>query len=164
MPKAGANLTKDEHGLTPMQDAYVVHLVTNGGSQVQAARDAGYSERAAQAKSGEMMKLKHIQLAIVRESTKRLNSLIPVGLETIRYLAVHSNSDSVRLSAAQDMLNRAGLRATSELQSDKPLTTKAQYTAILDDIRKALAQRERVLEPDQADELTAIPHDSPVSD
>ena len=132
------NVAKTENGLTPMQSRFVDCLVSNGGKKTQAAKDAGYSERTARTRAYELFRNENVQAVIAKRSDAQIKSHIPLAIGVIKDLALYSKSDSVRLQAAQDILNRAGMRPKQEVHVNHTLTTKEQYKAILIEIRQAL--------------------------
>ena len=155
-----ANQPKLQNGLTANMDRFVDYLLTNGGQQEKAAISAGYAPKTAGVKASELIKQDKIQQAISERANKHCKALVPMALNVVRELAVHGKSDSVRLAAAQDILNRSGMRAIAEPQLNQELTTKQQYNAILSEIRKALEQRERVINPDDESDTIATQSDS----
>ena len=78
------------------------------GDHVEAARRAGYSEKTL---NNQACKLKR-ELSGEIESELRFNfvSHAPNALRILTELAEHSNSDSVRLQAARDLLDRGGFK------------------------------------------------------
>ena len=59
-------------------------------------------------------------------------------------ITLNAKSESVRLSAAQDILGRAGMNHKQEIQVNHTLTTKEQYNAILNEIREALSNQDAI--------------------
>ena len=78
------------------------------GDHVEAARRAGYSEKTV---ANQACKLKRELASEIREELN-LNfiSHAPKALQTLKELAASSASESVRLQASRDLLDRAGFK------------------------------------------------------
>ena len=78
------------------------------GDHVQAARRAGYSEKTI---ANQACKLKRELASEIREElTLNFISHAPKALQTLKELAESSTSESVRLQASRDLLDRAGFK------------------------------------------------------
>ena len=151
-----ANQPKLNNGFTARQDRFIDCYILNGGKQRQAAIDAGYSESAADTRAHELLKREDVQNAINNRVNRQISNHVPLAIDTIKKLAVSANSESVRLTAAQDILNRAGIRPLQETKQIQQLTTRAQYEEILKEIEKALKNREKVIESDVQSEQRIV--------
>jgi len=136
------------NGYTKRQSNFIDAYVLNGGRSTLAAIEAGYSESAARIRASELLRRKDIQRVIRDKSIQLCASKVPLALQTIEHLMVNSTSDSVRLAAATDLLNRAGIKPQQEIQQIQRLNTKEQYDLILDEIYKALRDREKTINTD----------------
>ena len=96
------------------------------GDHVEAARRAGYSEKTL---NNQACKLKR-ELSGEIESELRFNfvSHAPNALRILTELAEYSNSDSVRLQAARDLLDRAGYKAVERREeiTQRPSTQEIE--------------------------------------
>ncbi len=100
----------DGRKLTDMQQAFVENLLSNGGDKVQAAIDAGYSPNTADIQVHELLRKPHVMNAIIEGSMQQLAVSAP--LATRRLIALtEARSEYVALQAAQDILNRLGIKA-----------------------------------------------------
>jgi len=78
------------------------------GDHVEAARRAGYSEKTV---ANQACKLKRELASEIREElTLNFISHAPKALQTLQELAESSTSESVRLQASRDLLDRAGFK------------------------------------------------------
>jgi len=78
------------------------------GDHVEAARRAGYSEKTI---ANQACKLKRELASEIREElTLNFISHAPKALQTLKELAESSTSESVRLQASRDLLDRAGFK------------------------------------------------------
>ena len=78
------------------------------GNHVEAARRAGYSEKTV---ANQACKLKRELASEIREElTLNFISHAPKALQTLKELAESSPSESVRLQASRDLLDRAGFK------------------------------------------------------
>ena len=78
------------------------------GDHVQAARRAGYSEKTV---ANQACKLKRELASEIREELNHnFVGYAPKALQTLKELAESSTSESVRLQASRDLLDRAGFK------------------------------------------------------
>ena len=78
------------------------------GDHVEAARRAGYSEKTV---ANQACKLKRELASEIREELNHnFVGYAPKALQTLKELAESSTSESVRLQASRDLLDRAGLK------------------------------------------------------
>src|ERR1039458_6082955 len=98
--------------------AFVIGLVIYGLSQIEAARQAGYSAASPHALDVHSSRLAHddrVQMAILEEGQRLMRTQGPKSIHTlvaIRDDKTASNKD--RLSAAKDLLDRSGFHAVTE--------------------------------------------------
>lgn len=96
--------------LTPMQEAFVDAFVSNGGNRTDAAISAGYSKATAREQAYELLAKPHIMQAIMARTMNELIVQSPAAVQRLRSL-LQAKSEYVALQAAQDLLNRVGLKA-----------------------------------------------------
>ena len=104
---------KDDQGLTERQRAFVSAYAINPqtcGKVEQSAIEAGYSQGGARTRGGELLKMLHIQAAIRKECERVLASSAPLAISVLMELAESACSESVRLQAANSLLDRAGYK------------------------------------------------------
>ena len=78
------------------------------GDHVQAARRAGYSEKTV---ANQACKLKRELASEIREElTLNFIGYAPKALQTLKELSEFSSSESVKLQASRDLLDRAGFK------------------------------------------------------
>ena len=87
---------------------FIFHFVENGGNATEAARAIGVSEASAST-TGHRMK-ERLYKEIVVYASEEVQAYAPQALHGILYLCEHAESESVKLKAAQDILDRAGLK------------------------------------------------------
>ena len=116
--------------LTEKQSAFVKEFALTGNA-TDAARKAGYSGKTAHAKGHT---LRHqLQIPIEDETRRLMQQAVPGALAQIVDLAGHATSEQVRLQAAKDIMDRAGLKPTERIEN----ITVEKST---DELRKELAQ------------------------
>ena len=96
------------------------------GDHVQAARRAGYSEKTI---ANQACKLKRELASEIREElTLNFITHAPKALQTLKELAESSPSESVRLQAARDLLDRAGYKAVERREeiTQRPSTQEIE--------------------------------------
>jgi phage terminase small subunit len=99
--------------LTEKQTAFVKEFALTGNG-TQSAVKAGYSEKTAYQKGHQL----RYQLArqIEDETRKLMQSAVPGALAQIVDLAARATSEQVRLQAAKDIMDRAGLKPTERIE------------------------------------------------
>jgi hypothetical protein len=109
-PKLEARRAKPrEQRLTARQNAFVEALITNGGDRVKAAIAAGCNKKSAAAMAWKWLRHPLIAEEVVRRTTELVASAAPAAVQRMVTLMNKSKSDFVRMQAAQDILNRAGV-------------------------------------------------------
>lgn len=97
--------------LTKKQKAFVDALFENGGDKEQAALEAGYAKASARTQAYQILHSPNVAQAILERTAIELASAAPSAALSIRTLAGGAKSEYVRLQAAQDLLDRIGMRA-----------------------------------------------------
>ena len=93
--------------MTERQDKFIEHYSLTGNA-TQSAIEAGYSEKTAKQKGYELKK--NLRHEINEQTQKVLADKIPASLNVLSKLAEGAESESVRLGAVKDILDRAGLK------------------------------------------------------
>ena len=112
------------------QDLFIQEYVRSGNA-TKSAIYAGYSEKTAKAQ-GHQLKNK-LSNQIQDATYKALQDKIPQALKWVTDLAENAESESVRLGAVKDILDRAGMKPVEKIET----TTIEQMSA--EDIKKELA-------------------------
>ena len=100
--------------MTILQDKFIEHYVLTGNA-TQSAIHAGYSEKTAKVKGSQ---LKAQFSNEIREATQKLLAVkVPAGLRWLSDLAESAESESVRLGAVKDLLDRAGLKPVEKIET-----------------------------------------------
>ena len=116
--------------LTEKQSAFVKEFSLTGNG-TQSAIKAGYSEKTAYQKGHQ---LRYQFAREIEDETRRLmQGAVPGALAQIVDLAARATSEQVRLQAAKDIMDRAGLKPTERIEN----ITVEKST---DELRKELAQ------------------------
>jgi hypothetical protein len=100
--------------ITPQQQKFIDYFVLTGNAS-QSAVDAGYSEKTARQKGHELKNLYRNE--IVQATQKLLTDQVPAGLRWLSELAESAESESVRLGAIRDLLDRAGLKPVERVET-----------------------------------------------
>tara|TARA_Y100001951_G_scaffold32717_1_gene25759 strand:- start:115 stop:492 length:378 start_codon:yes stop_codon:yes gene_type:complete len=98
---------------TNMQEKFVDHFCLTGNA-TQSAIEAGYSKKTAR-QQGHMLK-NTLGKEIDERIHKLLQEQIPMSINWLVELASSSPSDSVRLGAIKDLLDRAGLKPVERIE------------------------------------------------
>jgi phage terminase small subunit len=114
--------------LTPRQRRFVDSFTANGGSQTQAAVEAGYPPASAASTACRLARNPLIQQAIMRAVLQRIGLQAVPALHAIESLSKSSKSDYVRLEASKDLLDRAGFLPPQRVEHrlDQSLTVTLQ--------------------------------------
>lgn len=115
MPNVPKTVDSPSGALTELQDKFIDAYVSNGGRIEAAAIEAGYSEASARTLGSRLVKDDRVLAEIYRRTVGRVAVTAPKALHIVETLAQSSRSDKVRLEAAMDLLNRAGLRAPERI-------------------------------------------------
>ena len=99
------------------------HCLT--GNATKSAIVAGYSERTAKQKGYELKKMYSGE--IEEKTRKMVQDMVPVSLSMLNQLVTTAESESVRLSAVKDVLDRAGMKPVDRIE-----TTTIEQTSIAD--------------------------------
>ena len=99
--------------MTERQDKFVEYYSLTGNA-AKSAVEAGYSEKTAKQKGYELKKLLSDQ--IHEQTQKILQDKIPAGIHWLTKLAEEAESESVRLGAIKDLLDRAGLKPIERIE------------------------------------------------
>mgnify|MGYP001380822689 CR=1 FL=1 len=116
--------------LTNKQAAFVREFSLTGNATQSAIR-AGYSEKSAYQKGFQLKG--QLAQAIENETRRLMQGAVPGALAQVVDLAASAQSEAVRLQAAKDILDRAGLKPTERIEN----ITVEKST---DELRKELAQ------------------------
>lgn len=108
---------EDNPNLTAKQSAFVDAYVANGGNGAAAAREAGYSEKSARIEGHRLLRNPLIVKEVYERTVIALGASLPRALETVSKLSTEANSEYVRLEAAKDLLDRAGLKAPDRVEA-----------------------------------------------
>tara|TARA_R100000687_G_scaffold19912_1_gene16647 strand:+ start:53 stop:421 length:369 start_codon:yes stop_codon:yes gene_type:complete len=100
--------------ITPQQQKFIDYFVLTGNAS-QSAIDAGYSEKTSRQKGHELKNLYRSE--IVKATQKLLTDQVPAGLRWLSELAESAESESVRLGAIRDLLDRAGLKPVERVET-----------------------------------------------
>ena len=115
--------------MTEKQDKFIETYALTGNA-TKAAIAAGDSEKTATIKGSQLKSQLHSE--IQREVQKIIADKIPASLKWLTDLAEGAESESVRLGAIKDILDRAGLKPVDKVET----TTIDQMSA--EDIKKEL--------------------------
>ena len=100
--------------ITPQQQKFIDYFALTGNAS-QSAVDAGYSEKTSRQKGHELKNLYRSE--IVKATQKLLTDQVPAGLRWLSELAESAESESVRLGAIRDLLDRAGLKPVERVET-----------------------------------------------
>ena len=99
--------------MTERQDKFI-DIYSKTGTATQSAIEAGYSEKPAKQKGYELKNL--LRKEINEQTQKVLADHVPSSIKWLSELAETSESDSVRLGAIKDLLDRAGLKPVERIE------------------------------------------------
>ena len=114
---------------TEMQVQFVEFFCLTGNA-TKSATMAGYSEKTAYVKGCQLKK--QFGREIAEQTQQMIVDSIPGALSQLKNLAESAQSESVRLGAVKDILDRAGLKPVDRVE---PTNIEAQST---DDLRREL--------------------------
>ena len=99
--------------MTERQDKFI-DIYSKTGNATKSAIEAGYSQKTAKQKGYELKNL--LRKEINEQTQKVLADHVPSSIKWLSELAETSESDSVRLGAIKDLLDRAGLKPVERIE------------------------------------------------
>jgi len=99
--------------MTERQEKFVEYYSLTGNA-AKSAVEAGYSKKTAKQKGYELKKL--LSNEIHEQTQKILQDKIPASIHWLTELAQTAESESVRLGAIKDLLDRAGLKPVERIE------------------------------------------------
>jgi phage terminase small subunit len=106
-------LYRERKVVTERQEKFIEYYSLTGNAS-RAAVEAGYSEKTAKQKGYELKNL--LREEINDQTQKVLADKVPVTLNILSKLAEEAESESVRLGAVKDILDRAGLKPVERIE------------------------------------------------
>ena len=117
-----------KHGHLTEQRKQFVEAYCRLGNGTLAAREAGYKDTPSLANQASKLK-RELSVEIAKELTANFMSVAPRAMKTLVDLAENSPSDSVKLAACKDLLDRAGFRPIDRREEIRPQRSKEQLEA-----------------------------------
>ena len=99
--------------MTERQEKFVEYYSLTGNAS-KAAVEAGYSQKTSKQKGYELKKLLSDEIHI--QTQKILQDKVPASIHWLTELAQNAESESVRLGAIKDLLDRAGLKPVERIE------------------------------------------------
>ena len=99
---------------TEMQEKFIEHFVACGNA-TKAAMMAGYSEKTAHVKGCQLKK--RFASDILEMTQQMMVDATPRALHILKELSENANSESVKLAAGKDILDRAGLKPVDKIEN-----------------------------------------------
>jgi len=148
-------------GLTAKQSAFVWHFVyTHPGHKTKAAAAAGYPEgNAAKSLGWRLTNNPKVLDAIREESQRALDASVALGRHVIEDLASNARSESVRLQAAQALLDRGGMTLAHKVEHQHTHTHEIAQLSTAE-LQARIARRAKELGiaiPSLADSRAEVP-------
>ena len=97
-----------------MQEKFIEHFVACGNA-TKAAMMAGYSEKTAHVKGCQLKK--RFAFDILEMTQQMMVDATPRALHILKELSENANSESVKLAAVKDILDRAGLKPVDKIEN-----------------------------------------------
>ena len=110
------------------QRKHFVEAYCRLGNGTLAAKEAGYKDSPSLANQASKLK-RELSVEIAKELTANFMSVAPRAMKTLVDLAENSPSDSVKLAACKDLLDRAGFRPIDRREEIRPQRSKEQLEA-----------------------------------
>jgi hypothetical protein len=107
----------NELGMTEAMEAFANAFVENGGIQESAAIKAGYSKRSARRMAYQLLENPRIRARIHTITRERFAIVGASALHVMEDLMLRAKSETVRLRAAADLMDRAGHKPLEALLS-----------------------------------------------
>ena len=117
-----------KHGHLTEQRKQFVEAYCRLGNGTLAAKEAGYKDSPSLVNQASKLK-RELSVEIAKELTANFMSVAPRAMKTLVYLAENSPSDSVKLAACKDLLDRAGFRPIDRREEIRPQRSPAELEA-----------------------------------
>ena len=98
---------------TEMQEKFIEHFIVTGNA-TKAAMMAGYSEKTAHVKGCQLKK--RFASDILDATQQMMVDATPKAMHVLKDLAENATSESVKLAAVKDILDRAGLKPVDKVE------------------------------------------------
>jgi hypothetical protein len=134
---------------TEKQKHFAIAYVRNGGNGTNAAKEAGYIGTRPDQSAHQALSSSIVQNLIRIEAVNLLNANVAIGARVLVDLAQTSKSDSVKLQAAQSLLDRGGLpfiRQTEHKHTLEDHRTDAELKAHIKKLTDELGLNAKVIE------------------
>ncbi len=145
-------------------EEFVRYYVSNGGNSTQAAKSIGVSDSSAST-TGHRMK-DRLWPEIQKEIATQMQGYIPKAIQNLKQLAQNADSETVRLNATRDLLDRSGLKPVEKQEihqvSQVENLSDEQLRQELDSIREEwlgdylLANNLEVVNTDMVEHIEAV--------
>ena len=109
-------MANDVTNLTDLQMQFVDNYLTNGGNGKRACIDAGYSDKTASVQASKLLKLPHIQQALMKGTAEHSGIASAKAMQKMVNLSGGAKSEYVQLEASKDILDRAGFKPPERTQ------------------------------------------------
>ena len=109
-------MANDVTTLTDLQMQFVDNYLTNGGNGKRACIDAGYSDKNASVQASKLLKLPHIQQALMKGTAEHIGIASAKAMQKMVNLSGSAKSEYVQLEASKDILDRAGFKPPERTQ------------------------------------------------
>lgn len=106
----------NNQSLTQLQQSFVDNYLANGGNGKQACITAGYSENSAHVQASKLVKLPHIQQALLKGTAEAIGLGSAKAVQKLVSLSGGAKSEYVQLEASKDILDRAGFKPPERTQ------------------------------------------------
>tara|TARA_R110002020_G_scaffold287099_1_gene502598 strand:- start:39673 stop:40104 length:432 start_codon:yes stop_codon:yes gene_type:complete len=112
-------------------DKFIDLYIDYDGDNVQAWKDAGYSESNTNAS---MAKLRQHWDVVQARIVEKMGRQVPQALAVVVDLMMNARNDSIRLKAAQDLLGRAGYDQASKIELTEKKAEDMDHDALREEL------------------------------
>ena len=133
--------------MTDKQTAFVKEFALTG-NVIQSAIKTGYSEKSTYRKGHQLRW--QFQHQIEDETRRLMQAAVPGALAQIVDLAARATSEQVRLQAAKNIMDRAGLKSTERIEN---ITVEKSTEELRKELAKLMGS---VTEPDEEEEPVTL--------
>jgi len=102
--------------LTVLQTQFIDNYLANGGNGKRACISAGYAEKSASVQASKLLKLPHIQQALLKGTAESIGIASAKAVQKLVNLSGDARSEYVQLEASKDILDRAGFKPPERQQ------------------------------------------------
>lgn len=154
-------LAAADRKLTPLQARFVREYISNGGTNAtRAAIVAGYSFKGVHVTAHKLLRNENILAEIKDQASRMLHAGVALGARVLVEMAESARSESVRMQAAQALLDRGGMRLAALTEHHHIIEDRRTDAEILESVKRLSADLGLLAKPIESTATRVEPSES----